>query len=345
MRSVRWGMIGCGAVTEVKSGPALQKAEGSSLAAVMCRTAARAEDYARRHGVPRWYTDARQLVDDPGVDAVYVATPPSSHLQYTLLAAAAGKPVYVEKPMARTHGECVRMIQACRAARGGGGVPLFVAYYRRRLPRFLTIRRLVESGAVGEVRFVSICHYQRPNPKELDRANPHWHVRPEIAGAGRFLDIAPHALDFLDHLLGPIGDVSGVAANQAGFYDAEDLVVGHWRHEGGVLGTGTWCFTAFDRVDRVELVGSRGTLTFAVLDTTPIRLWTSGGVENIAVDTPEHVQQPLIQSIVDELRGIERDGAARCPSTGESAARTNRVADELLRCWREERPGSISDDA
>jgi 1,5-anhydro-D-fructose reductase (1,5-anhydro-D-mannitol-forming) len=342
MRTVRWGMIGCGAVTEVKSGPALRKAEGSSLAAVMCRTAARAEDYARRHGVPRWCTDARQLVDDPGVDAVYVATPPSTHMEYTLLAAAAGKPVYVEKPMARTHEECERMIRACRASRGGAGVPLFVAYYRRRLPRFLAIKRLVDSGALGEVRFVSVCHYHRPNPKELDRANPHWRVVPDIAGAGRFLDIAPHALDFLDLLLGPIGEVSGVAANQAGLYEAEEVVVGHWRHAGGALGAGTWCFTAFDRVDRVEVVGSRGTLAFAVLDTTPARLWTSGGVEDIEVETPEHVQQPLIQSIVDELRGVTRDGQTRCPSTGESAARTSRVADELLRTWRERSRGSHS---
>ena len=99
---VRWGMIGCGDVAEVKSGPGFQKARGSRLVAVMRRDAGRAEDYARRHGVPRWYRDAAQLIADPEVDAVYVATPPSTHRQYTLMAAAAGKPVYVEKPMAHS---------------------------------------------------------------------------------------------------------------------------------------------------------------------------------------------------------------------------------------------------
>ena len=131
MTRIRWGIIGCGDVTEVKSGPAFAKADGSALVAVMRRTAELAEDYARRHGVPRWYADAEALVRDPEVDAVYVATPPSSHREYVLLAARHDKPVYVEKPMAMNHRECLDMVAACRDA----GVPLFVAYYRRALPR------------------------------------------------------------------------------------------------------------------------------------------------------------------------------------------------------------------
>ncbi len=127
MRTIRWGIIGCGNVTEVKSGPGFQKAGNSSLVAVMRRNAALAQDYAGRHGVPRWYDDGAALIADPEVDAVYVATPPSSHKGYVLACAAAGKPVYVEKPMALDHGECEEMIAACRAA----NVPLFVAYYRR----------------------------------------------------------------------------------------------------------------------------------------------------------------------------------------------------------------------
>src|SRR5215207_2284977 len=119
MKTIRWGIIGCGDVTEVKSGPGFQKAEGSALVAVMRRTRGAAEDYARRHGVPRWYDDADRLIGDPEVDAVYVATPPSSHMEYAVRVAAAGKPVYVEKPMARDHRECLAMIEACRAARGG----------------------------------------------------------------------------------------------------------------------------------------------------------------------------------------------------------------------------------
>jgi predicted dehydrogenase len=329
MNTIRWGIIGCGDVTEVKSGPALQKATGSALVAVMRRDGEKANDYARRHGVPRWYDLADALIGDPEVDAVYVATPPSSHMEYALRVAAAGKPVYVEKPMARNFDECRRMIDACRSARGGAGVPLFVAYYRRRLPRFLRAKQLIDDGAIGPVRLVSVLLYQRPNPNETDRANLHWHVVPEIAGAGRFMDLASHTLDILAYLLGDITEASGAAANQAGLYVAEDIVAGHWAHAGGALGTGAWCFTSFDRMDRVEIVGATGTITFSTFGTEPVRLQTAAGVREFAEPTPPHIQQPLIQSIVDEL-----NGTGQCPSTGETAARTNWVMDRMLEHWR-----------
>ncbi len=109
MQQVRWGIIGCGNVTEFKSGPAFNKAEQSTLVAVMRRDAAKAEDYAKRHQVPRWYSDAQQLINDPEVDAVYIATPPDSHKDYALLVAAAGKICCVEKPMALNTAECIEM--------------------------------------------------------------------------------------------------------------------------------------------------------------------------------------------------------------------------------------------
>jgi predicted dehydrogenase len=337
-KPIRWGIIGCGDVTEVKSGPGLQKADGSQLVAVMRRDAEKARDYAKRHNVPRAYGDAQELIDDPEVDAVYVATPPGSHAEYAIRVAKAGKPVYVEKPMARTHAECLQMVQACRSARGGKGVPLFVAYYRRRLPRFLRVKQLIDDGAIGDIRLVTMSHYQRPNPGEIDANNRHWHVIPEIAGGGRFLDMAPHGLDILDYLLGPIEQATGTAVNQGGFYKADDIVAGHWRHKSGVLGTGVWCFTAHDRDDRVEIVGTRGTITFAVFETTPVRLWTEKGRQEFPEPTPPHVQQPLIQTIVDELRGVVRDGVGKCPSTGDSAARTNWVTDQMLASWRATHP-------
>src|SRR4051812_23443561 len=96
---IKWGMIGCGDVTEVKSGPAFSKVPQSKLVAVMSRNPERAADYARRHQVSRWYDNAQALIDDPEVNAIYIATPPLSHEELTLAALKAGKPVYVEKPM------------------------------------------------------------------------------------------------------------------------------------------------------------------------------------------------------------------------------------------------------
>jgi predicted dehydrogenase len=230
MTTVRWGIIGCGDVTEVKSGPGFQKARGSALVAVMRRDKAKAEDYARRHGVQRWYTDAGALVRDPEVDAVYVATPPSTHCDYPCCRRA-GKPVYVEKPMALDHVECRTMMDACAAA----GVPLFIAYYRRAMPRFARIKALLEAGAIGTVRVAAVSVYRAFTPPA--GALP-WRIDPAISGGGLFVDLASHQLDLLDYFLGPITDVAGAAANQAGLYDAEDVVTASFAWGSGARGTG-----------------------------------------------------------------------------------------------------------
>ena len=229
MDEINWGIIGCGDVTEVKSGPAFSRVEHSSLSAVMRRDGEKARDYARRHQVPRWYDQADALIDDPEVNAIYIATPPDSHCAYTLRAAQAGKPVYVEKPMARTYAECQQMIEACQSA----GVSLFVAYYRRCLPLFVKIRELIHSGAIGDVRVVSVQLIHAVHPGDEDVP---WRVRPEIAGGGHFYDLASHQLDYLDYLLSPIRAAGGQAANQAGLYPAEDCVTASWRHEFGRAG-------------------------------------------------------------------------------------------------------------
>jgi predicted dehydrogenase len=321
MGTIRWGLIGCGDVTEVKSGPGFQKAEHSSLVAVMRRDGALAKDYADRHGVPRWYDDASKLIDDPDVDAVYIATPPSSHKQYTLMAAKAGKPVYVEKPMALNFAECQEMIAACKTA----GVSLFVAYYRRALSRFLKIKQLIDSGAVGHVRFVSITLYEPASNETWNAATMPWRLVPEISGGGLFVDLASHILDFLDYVFGPILSVQGCAANQDGRYDAEDIVTGLFQFESGVQGIGVWCFSAAEKSDGVRIVGSGGEISFSTFDDRPILLKTSAGLTEFSVSNPQHIQQPLIQTIVDELRGF-----GVCPSTGETAARTSWVMDQML---------------
>ena len=325
MHIIRWGIIGCGDVTEIKSGPGFQNAQGSALVAVMRRNAALAEDYARRHGVPRWYADAGRLIADPEVDAVYIATPPSSHKQYVLAAAAAGKPVYVEKPTGLDSADCEEMIAACRAA----GVPLFVAYYRRAMPKFLTVRDLLASGVIGDVRFVRVVLQRVPVPAEADPATRTWRYVPEVSGGGHLLDMGSHMLDLLDFLLGPVRAAQGMAVNQTGMYPAEDSVVATLAFERGVLGAGVWNSAAHTAEDFIEVVGERGGMRFSCFDPAPITLVSEGRTRTVEAEHPAHVQQPLIQTIVDELNG---DG--KCPSTGESGARTTRVIDAILADYR-----------
>lgn len=329
--AIRWGMIGCGAVTEVKSGPALQKAEGSSLAAVMGRNPAKAEDYARRHGVPVWYDDADRLIRDPGVDAVYIATPPGSHLDFALRVAEAGKPAYVEKPLARSHAECLRMVEAFRKA----GVPLFVAYYRRGLPRFRRIRELVGSGALGRVTGIQV-RLARPLWRQDPARDLPWRLQAEHAGGGLFLDLASHTLDILDFIFGPLQDIAGRATRWGWPYLVEDAVTLQFTAPGGIPGIASWNFAASTRTDEIVISGDEAELWTPTFEDLPIELRRSSGVERIELPYPPHLHQPLVQSLVAEL-----EGRGRCESTGESAARTSRVMDEALRSYYGDRSGAF----
>lgn len=325
MSNIRWGIIGCGDVTEVKSGPGFQKASNSELVAVMRRNAALAEDYARRHNVKKWYFDAEQLIKDPEVDVIYIATPPAYHMEYTIQCAKAGKPVYVEKPMARNYQECEAMIYACKQA----DVPLYVAYYRRALPRFIKIKELIEQGKIGDVRFVIVTLYQKPRDEEYSEATMPWRVIPQLSGGGKFMDLASHTLDILDYILGPICDVKGMAANQGGLYKAEDVVGTCFNFNSKVYGVGMWCFTASEDYDMNEIIGDKGKIRFSTFGNEPIELISNGTKEEFHIENPKHIQQPLIQTIVDELLG-----QGKCASNGESGARTNKVMDEILREYR-----------
>jgi predicted dehydrogenase len=324
MDEIRWGMIGCGDVTERKSSPAFNQVPHSRLIAVTGRNPEHVQDFARRHAIPKWFPDSERLINDPEVDAIYIATPPDSHASYTLQAARAGKPVYVEKPMARTYAECQAMITACKAA----NVPLFVAYYRRCLPAFLKIKELMDGGAIGSVRCIATRLILPPHPEDRIPGQLPWRVRPEISGGGYLYDLASHQIDYLDFLFGSYTSIASQFSNQAGWYRAEDVIAAAWTHSSGVLGSGTWCFTAApgQRIDQTEIIGSQGRITFSFFEQAPVRLETAAGAEEFLYPRRDPIQQPLIQLVVDELRG-----AGVCPSTGLSAARTNWVLEQILK--------------
>ena len=320
MEQINWGIIGCGDVTEVKSGPAFNKVPNSKLVAVMRRDAEKAADYAQRHNVPTWYTDADALINDPNVNAVYVATPPDSHADYAIRAMRAGKPVYVEKPMALNAAECEAMNRVSRET----GVPLYVAFYRRSLPYFLKVKALIDQRVIGDIRCVAMQLNWLPPSAAEDDVKPGWRVSPEVSGGGYFHDLASHQFDFLEFALGPIKTASGIARNQAGQYTADDIVVANFEFESGVLGTGSWCFTANNaqRVEQTQLIGSKGNITFSFFENFLIKVETTSGTDEYTVAFPEHVQQPLIEQIVNDLRG-----EGKSPSTGETGAKSNQILD------------------
>ncbi|MCP1381579.1 Gfo/Idh/MocA family protein [Runella salmonicolor] len=323
MEQIKWGMIGCGNVTEKKSGPAFSKIPNSSLVAVMGRNAEKAADYAQRHGVPKWYTNVDELINDPEVNAIYIATPPDVHLDYATRAMKAGKAVYVEKPMARNAAECEAMNQVSRET----GVPLFVAYYRRTLPYFVKLKELIDQKVVGDIRLVTVQIHYNPYAEEIgDDARPRWRVDPAISGGGHFHDLASHQFDFLEYVLGPIKLAQGISRNQAGLYEADDITVANFEFESGVLGTGSWCYTLNpeQRLDESQLIGSKGKITFSFFERFTIKVETADSTDEYLIPYPEHVQQPLIETIVQQLRG-----EGQCPSTGETGARANTIMDQI----------------
>jgi len=317
---IRWGIIGCGDVTERKSGPAYQKTEGFALHAVMRRDACKAADYAKRHNVPKHYSDAAALINDPEVDAVYIATPPDTHAHYALMVAEAGKPCCIEKPMAPSYEECVAICNAFEDK----GLPLFVAYYRRSLPRFLHIKSLIDNGTIGEVRHIN-WHLSR-TPSAVDISGEYnWRTDATIAKAGYFEDLASHGLDLFVHYFGNVKNVSGSSLNQQGLYSAKDAVAASWVHESGVTGTGSWIFGSFERGDNVEIIGSKGKIEFAVFEEVPVVITTADKREEVVIDHPENIQLYHVKNMNDHLRG-----RLQHPSTGLTGAHTNWILDTMV---------------
>ncbi len=324
MKNIGWGFIGCGEVTEKKSGPAFNEVEGSCVVAVMSRNAEKAKSYAKRHCIAKWYTDPQELIDDSDVTAVYIATPPSSHATFAIMAMKAGKPVYIEKPLAASYEDCARINRISEET----GVPCFVAYYRRYLPYFKKVKSILDSGILGQITNVQI-RFSVP-PRDLDyqsSSNLPWRLQPDIAGGGYFYDLAPHQLDLLQEYFGVITKAHGYCANRAHLYKAEDSISACFLFENGLPGSASWCFVGHKsaKEDCVEVIGENGMMSFSIYSYAPILLITSEGTTSITVPNPPYVQLPIIRSVIEDLQGI-----GVCLSTSVSATPVNWVMDRIL---------------
>ncbi len=318
---IRWGIIGCGDVTEMKSGPAFYKLDNSELLAVMRRDLVKAGSYASRHHVKEYYSDAQKIINHPKIDAVYIATPPSTHKEYAIAAMEAGKDVYVEKPMALDATECEEMIAASLKF----NKKLFVAYYRRYLPGFLKVKEWVDSGAIGSVLSgrVFMLKEASEQPDKLP-----WRVIPEIAGGGHFVDLASHQIDLFNFIFGNAIKVTGHASNRAGIYPSEDTVAAFLQYPNDVVVTGHWSFCSFRNEDTMEIIGTDGIIRFSGFGHAPVELIRKEGTIQFPYQNPQHIQQNLIEAVNMELQG-----GAPCNSTGESAIQASYAMDAILKSY------------
>lgn len=319
MNTINWGIIGCGDVTELKSGPAFNKVTDSKMVAVMRRNADKAADYAKRHQVPKWYSNAKELINDAQVNAIYIATPPAFHEAYTIAAINAGKPVYVEKPMSLNFKSAQKMYLAAEE----NNVKLVVAHYRREWPLFKKIKELVDAGTIGSIHLVKLV-YDKPalTAAELADEKIAWRVNPSISGGGLFHDLAPHQLDIMYFLFGDARQIQGVATNQAGVYKAHDLVAGNILFNNNIAFTGSWCFNAATPADYCEITGSKGKIRFSFFSSNVIELTVEGKTTAYTFDALQHVQQPMIEKTVSYFLG-----KANNPCSGYEAAKIMRWMD------------------
>ncbi len=318
--TIRWGFIGCGAVTEVKSGPAYQKVKGFELAAVMRRDQVLAEDYAQRHGVAKVYSHAEDLINDSSIDAVYIATPPDTHKLYGLQVAKAGKPCCIEKPLAPNFNDGKEIVDAFDKAKQ----PLFVAYYRRSLPRFQHLKTLLDDGAVGKVRHLNWQLTRQVQQRDRD-STYHWRTDSKVAPGGYFDDLGCHGLDLFSYLLGDFEIVKGVSRNQQKLYSAKDAVSACWLHGSGATGSGVWNFASSERRDDVLIEGSEGELLFSVFEERPILLRNKAGEQSFDIAHPENVQLHHVEAMREALINGDKH-----VSTGTTALHTSWVMDAIL---------------
>ncbi|WP_394189879.1 Gfo/Idh/MocA family protein [Pseudoalteromonas atlantica] len=319
-KQIRWGMIGCGAVTEVKSGPAYHKTPAFELYGVTRRDQALAKDYALRHKIPCVYASADELINCPDIDAVYIATPPDSHLALALKVAEAGKPCCIEKPLAPTYQQSKQIMDTFAAK----NIAVFVAYYRRSLPRFNKVKALIEDAAIGNVRHIT-WHLNKPaNPLDLS-GTYNWRTDKQVAPGGYFDDLASHGLDLFAYLLGDYEAVSGIATNQQKLYDAFDAVSACWQHKAGITGSGSWNFGGFSRFDDVVIYGSKGEIRFSVFDECDIRVITEQGSESFTIANPDNIQLFHVQNMAESLCNSHPH-----PSTAQSATHTSWVMQQIL---------------
>jgi predicted dehydrogenase len=300
MKTVVWGIIGCGDVTEIKSGPAFNKVKNSSLLAVMRRDAKKAKAYAERHKVPFWYSNADDLLNHEDINAIYIATPPSSHLEYALNAIKHNKNVYLEKPMALNAHEAQQICAALKSSKS----KLTVAHYRRQLPMFLKVKQLIDSRKIGEIRCADIQLLQ-PLVTEMITVTEHnWRTNKSISGGGFFHDLAPHQLDLLYYFLGDYKNAHGYAANQSEFYNVEDIVNGIIHLQNGIQCRGLWAFNVNDssKKDELKIYGSLGEIKLSIFG-DQIEITKNGTTEVLKFEHPEHIQQPMIAATVNYFLG------------------------------------------
>lgn len=257
MEHLRWGVLSTANIGIEKVIPAIQRAGNAEVVAIGSRDSGRADEAADALGIPSAYGSYEAVLADERVDAVYIPLPNHRHLEWTLAAAAAGKHVLCEKPLALTSADAQAMVDACAAS----GVVFAEGFMYRHHPTWIEVRELVKSGRIGEVLAIQT----RFGYFNDDPAN----IRNQLeAGGGALMDIGCYAINLSRMLFGGEPD-SVQAAIRRDPVDGTDIVTSAILR----FGPGQASFvvsTRMEHVQRVEVLGSRGRIEVEIPFNIPI---------------------------------------------------------------------------
>lgn len=303
METINWAIIGCGDVAEVKSGPAFNKVNNSKLIAVMRRNGNKAKDFAERHNVPLWYTDVDAILDNKEINAVYIATPPASHLEIAKKALKANKLVYLEKPMTIDATEASELAKIVTKNN-----KVVVAHYRRNLPAFKKVKELLVANSIGKVTHADIQILQATNNTIIAKTEENWRLHPETSGGGYFHDIAPHQIDLMYHYFGAIKKSEGFSFSSQN-NNVADIVNGIIQFENGIQFRGIWNFIASENnvKDECKIYGENGSITFSFYGEEVFLDINNKEQEVFRFKNPQHVQQPMIEQTVNYFLGKDKN--------------------------------------
>lgn len=233
----------------------MQFVEGGSLVAVCSRNEQNVRQFASAHGVPRWYTDYRELLKDPDVDVVNVLIPTGQHGELTIAASRAGKHVLVEKPLEINLERADEMIRECRR----NGTKLGVIFQMRFGSVARKLKTAVSSGAMGRIILADAIDKSSRTAAYYRSAK--WRGTKELEGGGCLMTQSIHIVDLLQYVVGPVRSVVGRVATLVHNIDVEDTATALVRFENGAMGTIESTSSIGPALkSRIELHGENGTI-------------------------------------------------------------------------------------
>ncbi|MEA1910127.1 MAG: Gfo/Idh/MocA family oxidoreductase [Spirochaetota bacterium] len=318
MTEIKWGLIGCGDISQKRVAPGLRDAKSSKLISVNRSDFSKAESFAKEFGADKWIENWQDLITDTDINAVYIATPVFLHAEQTIAAAEAGKHILCEKSMAMNTAEADRMIDACKA----NNVKLGIAYYRNLYPAVQRIKEIINSGEIG-----NIVHIQSNNFENFNRQPGearYWLLEKEKSGGGPMMDMGCHRIEVFVNIAGPVQQITAFNDNIAFKRDVEDSSMAHFRFENGATGLLTSSHAAGEPRDTLDIFGTEGSIHVSVLNDGTLTVVTGTGTRLEKHPNPANVHQPLIEDFIAAVL-TDREPAV----TGEMGREITRILDKI----------------